>query len=546
VLFNSFPFLFGFLPLSLAGFFATARLGRSVARLWLVFVSFAFYVWWHPAFALLLAASIIFNFGCGTLLLRWQDRAIQPWLLSFAVATNLAALFYYKYAFALTGWLASVGVGRHAWAQGVLLPLGISFFTFTQIGFLVDARQGAVRDGSLLNYVLFVTFFPHLVAGPILHHKEIMPQFERDDVYRFDRDNFSRGYSLFVIGLCKKVLIADSFSGFAGDGFQHAASASLFAAWGAVLCYSLQLYFDFSGYSDMAIGIARMFNIRFPLNFNSPYRAPSIIQFWSRWHMTLTRYLTLYLYNPLAMRATRRLAARGRAGPGRSLTKPEPFLRVVVGPIAFTMTLAGIWHGAGLQFLIFGALHGFYLSCNHAWRTYGPKRQAGAASALRAGLVTVGCVALTYLAVLIGQVFFRAASTGAATDLLAGMIGLHGVSLALPVPHALPALLGRPGAWLAAHGVIAPVDALKDGTVAARTIVELVAAYAIVWFMPNSQSIVGIAGPGTGGTRGARTAASGRVPAFAANTLWGLGIGAITAVAILEIGAESEFLYFQF
>jgi D-alanyl-lipoteichoic acid acyltransferase DltB (MBOAT superfamily) len=546
VLFNSFPFLFCFLPLALAGFYAAAAFGRSLARVWLVFTSIAFYVWWRPAFALLLAVSIAFNFCCGALVQRSQGRPIQPWLLAAAVSVNLAALFYYKYVFALTAWLASYGIGHQPWAEGVLLPLGISFFTFTQIGFLLDSKDGAVKDGSLLNYVLFVTFFPHLVAGPILHHKEIMPQFQRDSIYRFDSDNFGRGYSLFMIGLCKKVLIADSFSSFASDGFAATASMSLVPAWGTILCYSLQLYFDFSGYSDMAIGIARMFNIQFPLNFNSPYRATSIIDFWARWHMTLTRYLTLYLYNPLAVRATRRLAARGSFDPRTSLARPEPFLRIVVGPIAFTMTLAGIWHGAGLQFLIFGALHAGYLICNHAWRTFGPRVRAGAASGLRSGVATVGCVALTYLAVLIGQVFFRAPSTAAAVDLLAGMIGLHGVSLSLPVPHSLPALLGGPGQWLAAHHVIFPVDPRVDGTTAARTIVGLILAYAIVWFLPNSQTIVGIAGPGAGAARGRTPVRAGRALAFEANTIWGLGIGAITAAAILEIGAQSEFLYFQF
>jgi D-alanyl-lipoteichoic acid acyltransferase DltB (MBOAT superfamily) len=546
VLFNSFPFLFCFLPVAFAGFHAAASIGKTPARLWLVLVSLAFYVWWHPAFALLLLASIAFNFSCGTLLRRGTDSPLQPWLLAFAVAVNLAALFYYKYAFVLTAWLAAHGVGHRAWAEGVLLPLGISFFTFTQIGFLIDARDDGVQDGSLLNYVLFVTFFPHLIAGPILHHDEIMPQFQRDETYRFDSDNVSRGYSLFVIGLCKKVLFADSFSSFAGDGFAHPASMSLFAAWGAVMCFALQLYFDFSGYSDMAIGIARMFNIQFPLNFNSPYRATSIVDYWARWHMTLTRYITLYVYNPLAMRATRRLAARRPSSSHRSLSSPEPFLKIVVGPVVFTMMLVGLWHGAGLQFVIFGALHAFYICCNHAWRTFGPKRRGGGASALRVVAVTVGCVALTHVAVLIGQVFFRAVSTGTAIDLLAAMTGLHGAGQPFPVPHALPPLLGHAGDWLVAHHVIVPIFPPQDGTIAARTILALLVGYLIVWFMPNSQTIVGIAPPGAALAHAPPAHIAGRVIAFERSTRWGVGLGAMTAAAVLAIGAQSEFLYFQF
>jgi D-alanyl-lipoteichoic acid acyltransferase DltB (MBOAT superfamily) len=430
----------------------------------------------------------------------------------------------------------------------VALPLGISFFTFTQIGFLLDSREGAVRDGNLLNYVLFVTFFPHLIAGPILHHKEIMPQYQRDETYKLDGDGFARGYSLFIIGLFKKTAVADTFSVYANDGFANAASSSLFGAWGALLFYSLQLYFDFSGYSDMAIGIARMFGVKFPINFNSPYRATSIIEFWSRWHMTLTRYLNLYLYNPLAIWATRRIAARGKPINRKALAKPIPFAQVVVGPIVFTMFLAGIWHGAGLQFIIFGLLHAFYLVCNHAWRTFGPSKpkNAPAVPVWREWAATIGCVALTYFAVLIGQVFFRAPSTGVAFQLLAGMSGLHGVSFALPVPHSLPQQLGSLGAWLQGHGLIAPVDLLQDGTTPALSIVEMALAYLAVWLLPNSQTIVGISGPNIQDKRSAHTSETGRAMAFRPSTRWGLAMGLATAVALLEVGAQSEFLYFQF
>lgn len=462
----------------------------------------------------------------------------------FALTCNLAALFYYKYAFALTAWLADRGVGHHAWAEGVLLPLGISFFTFTQIGFLLDSKDGAVKHGSLLNYILFVTFFPHLIAGPILHHKEIMPQFEHDATYRFNGDNFGRGYSLFMIGMLKKVLIADSFSDFASDGFGSAQSLSLFGAWGTVLCYSLQLYFDFSGYSDMAVGIAKMINIQFPLNFNSPYQATNIIDFWARWHMTLTRYINQYLYNPLALFATRRLAARGGPINNKALAKPGPFLRVVVVPICVTMCLAGVWHGAGMQFLIFGMLHAFYIVCNRTWRTFGPKLQVHDSHSWRSAFMTVGSIALTYLCVLIGDVFFRAPSMGAAINMLAGMLGQHGMGVAFPVPHGLPALLGSSGTWLVDHNMIAPVDPAKDGTIAARTCIELFLAYLIIWLCPNSQTIVGLTEASV--RQKIRAQPAGARISLSLGMGGGVLIGLVTAAAILEIGAQSEFLYFQF
>ena len=310
----------------------------------------------------------------------------------------------------------------------IILPLGISFFTFTQIGFLVDCAAGSVKDRNPVNYLLFVTFFPHLIAGPILHHAEIMPQFKDRRSYRLDLDNVARGASLFAIGLFKKVIIADTFAIYAQPGFAAPAGLTLVASWGTLLCYSLQLYFDFSGYSDMAIGIAKMFNIQFPLNFNSPYKAHNIIDFWQRWHMTLTRYITLLIYNPIAIEITRHRVARGL--PVRlnrkAAVKFRPFVSMVAFPTFCTMALAGVWHGAGLQFLIFGLLHACYLTINHLWRSFGPKPASAGPTPVRAVQV-IGAVLLTYLAVLVAQLFFRAASCGDALTLLAGMVGAHGV-----------------------------------------------------------------------------------------------------------------------
>lgn len=554
MLFNSFSFVFLFLPVSLLGFYAAARLGKSLARAWLALASFGFYIWWHPPFALLLLISIVFNFGCGILLLRLRGKPAQICVLALAIGANLAALIYYKYAFSMLSWLGQMGVLPHGWMSEVLLPLGISFFTFTQIGYLLDTKDGSVKDSNPVTYALFVTFFPHLIAGPILHHKEIMPQFADDSTYRFNNDNFTRGFSLFVIGMLKKVCIADGFSSIANAGFASTGSLAFFSAWGAVLCYSIQLYFDFSGYSDMAIGIARMFNVKFPLNFNSPYKSTSIIDFWSRWHMTLTRYLTMYLFNPLAMRATRKLAAQGKPINRRALAKPGPFVRTVVIPISFTMILAGVWHGAGSQFLIFGLLHASYLVINHTWRTFGPAPQPAASGKTKSLVTTAGCMLLTYLAVLTGQVFFRAPSSADAVRTLAGMVGLHGLGplqYALRIPDWLPSIqhssLVR---FLTENGAAASSqDASSMQALSLSTVVKLVCAYAAVLLLPNSQTIVGITAPGERSKPVDPTASKGRPPLWASldfGPRWGVGMGVMTATALLAIGAKSEFLYFQF
>ncbi len=563
MLFNSFSFVLLFLPVALIGFFAASRAGKTTARVCLAFASFAFYIWWYAPFAVLLLISIVFNYSAGLALMRTKPGRARSALLAVAVATNLVALGYYKYAFAFFSWLTELGTIPEPWMSPVLLPLGISFFTFTQIGFLLDTRDGAVKDSSALNYVLFVTFFPHLIAGPILHHKEVMPQFAAATTYRFDPDNFARGFSLFTIGMLKKVWIADTFSATANAGFTNAGTLTAAGAWSAVLCYSIQLYFDFSGYSDMAIGIARMFNVRFPLNFNSPYRATNIIDFWARWHMTLTRYLTMYLFNPIAVRATRRLAAQGRPITRKALARPAPFLYTVVVPVAVTMGLAGVWHGAGSQFLVFGLLHAGYLIVNHTWRTFGP---ATPANARRSYAVVLACGAATYLAVLVGQVFFRAASSADALRILGGMVGLHGsgyLQSSLRVPDWLPTLKSSALVqWLTGHGLMSSPGGAAGQSISLTTLVALIGAYLLVWFTPNSQTICGITGSADKAKQAAQTPAGtmpeaipGTRPRFvdrlAALRLGfspraGAAIGAMAAAGLLLIGAKSEFLYFQF
>ena len=503
MLFNSYVFLFAFLPIALAGFFFAGRLGRGPAAGWLGTVSLIFYGWWQPLFLPVLVVSILVNYGFALVIERTASRPrLASPLLAAAIAGNLTALFYCKYLAALVAGLHAAGIAP--WTiDPIALPLGISFFTFTQIGYLVDVRQDTAKERGFVDYVLFVTFFPHLIAGPILHHREIMPQFASRATFRPDARNLAIGATIFAIGLCKKTVLADPTGVVVGAGFAHPGDQPLLAAWHVALSYSLQLYFDFSGYSDMAIGLARLFNITFPLNFDSPYKAASVIEYWQRWHMTLTRYLTLYLYNPLALAITRRLAARGLAG-RRAQTTVRGFTWMVAIPTLTTMALAGVWHGAGLQFIVFGCLHGIYLTVAHAWRTWRPRPKQAPPDSLAAH---AGKVLLTYLCVLVGSVFFRASSVAAGLQLLGGMLGTHGFGTAP----------------------------------SAGDLVWIALLYGIVWGCPNTQQIMVDAAPALG-----RIRAAAHGPRWHTSLGWALAAGVATLIGIVGIGDKSEFLYFQF
>jgi alginate O-acetyltransferase complex protein AlgI len=514
VLFTSYVFLFAFLPVALAGFFLAARwLGPRAAGVWLVGASLIFYGWWNIGCVPLLALSIAGNYAAGRLLVANAARPrLQAWVLGLAIAANLGALIWFKYLYWLLdlagapGWLAAP-------VAGVALPLGISFFTFTQILFLVDCRQDMARHRAALDYCLFVTFFPHLIAGPILHHRDMMPQFADPDTYRFRADNFAVGIGVFIVGMLKKCLIADPTGGFVAAGFAAPDGLTLGPAWHAALAYSMQLYFDFSGYSDMAIGLGLMFNLRLPLNFNSPYKAAGIIAYWQRWHMTLTRTITLLLYNPIALWIARRRAMRRKPG-ARSL---GGFAAMVAMPTFATMAIAGVWHGAGAQFLVFGLLHGLYLSINHAWRILRPARPVG--------WVGHGAsVLLTYLSVLAASVFFRAPSVGAALSMLGAMTGLHGFGATTPASG--PAMAGVWG----------------DGARDAADMIWLAGLFGIVWFLPNTQQIFASARPVLDRITPGPMAWLRWRPSIG----WAVAIGLGGVVAVLSMGGSGEFLYFRF
>jgi D-alanyl-lipoteichoic acid acyltransferase DltB (MBOAT superfamily) len=387
MLFNSYEYLIYFLPLSLAVYFLLGR-KASWAVGWLVAASLFFYAWWNPRYLPLILASIAFNFAVGRVLHRGSSHA-KGWL-AFGVAANLVLLGVFKYAdFAVRN--ATELTGLPLALPHIVLPLGISFFTFTQIAYLVDVHRGRAKEPSLFNYALFVTFFPHLLAGPILHHSEMMPQFASESNKRPQSFHLAAGLFLLAIGLVKKVCIADPLALVATAGFDHPETLSALAAWLAVLAFTLQIYFDFSGYTDMALGAARMFNIQMPVNFNSPYHAIDIREFWRRWHMTLSRFLREYLYIPLG---------GNRRGEARTA------LNVMV-----TFLLGGLWHGAAWTFVAWGALHGFGLICLRVWE--------------RSGLRMPRAIAwtITFLFVMLTWVFFRASSLPVAVAMLRAMLG---------------------------------------------------------------------------------------------------------------------------
>jgi D-alanyl-lipoteichoic acid acyltransferase DltB (MBOAT superfamily) len=403
LLFNSYEFLLVFLPAVVIGYYAVARLSASGANAFLAAASVAFYAWWKLDFVWILAGSIAANYFFGHRLSREAaaGRAGKGVLVA-GIAFNLALLGYFKYAdFFIANINAATGASLPL--LRVALPLGISFFTFTQVAYLVDAWKGKAAEYSATNYVLFVTFFPHLLAGPIIHHREMMPQFADAALKRVDWENLARGLALFVLGLAKKVLVADPLAPWADAGFAHPGALSFLDAWITMLAYVMQLVFDFSGYTDMALGAALMLNIRLPANFDSPYRSLDIQEFWRRWHITLSRFLRDYVYVPLG---------GNRGGEARTCV-----LYVA------TFAIGGFWHGAAWTYVVWGVLHGLALVVLHFWRKTG--------YALPRPLA----MAVTFLFVSACLVVFRAHSLSDAGAILGSLAGLSGIDARLTVPE---------------------------------------------------------------------------------------------------------------
>jgi alginate O-acetyltransferase complex protein AlgI len=409
MLFNSYAFIFLFVPITFAVYFILNRKNLSLAaKSWLILASFFFYSYWNPIYVPLLLGSLLFNYAIGLALIHRRKRLVPSRLmLLVGVAGNLSLLAYFKYMdFFITNVNAVLPLNLKL--LHITLPLGISFFTFTQIAYLVDAARGTANECHLLNYALFVTFFPRLLVGPIVRHQEIMPQFDAPGAKTLNSKHIAQGLTLFFLGLFKKVIIANTLAGWANAGFDHMKSLALIEAWMTSLSYTLQLYYDFSGYTDMALGASLLFNIKLPINFNSPYKSLTIQEFWRRWHMTLSRFVRDYIYIPLG---------------GSRVTERRILINILV-----TFFLVGLWHGAGWTFVIWGLLHGCALVVFHLWQKT-PFRLPRWVSWI-----------ITFNFVNAAWVFFRAQTFSDAMRVLKGMIGLAGVILPEKLIHLFAAL----------------------------------------------------------------------------------------------------------
>jgi D-alanyl-lipoteichoic acid acyltransferase DltB (MBOAT superfamily) len=538
MLFNSYIFIFAFLPVVLVVFYTLGHRRRSWALAWLILASLVFYAWWRPLNVLLITPSILINYGVARGLVRWRDEkpVAARTLLLAGIVFNLCFLGYFKYLNFFKGTINDV-FGANLILTQVILPLGISFITFQKIGFLIDLHAGRIDKVRFFDYALFVLFFPQLIAGPIVHYREMMPQFHATNC-RFNSENAAVGLTLFFLGLFKKLVFADSLAAFVSPIYAHVAaggSVALIDAWIAAMGFMLQVYFDFSGYSDMAIGLARLFGIKLPINFNSPLRASSIIEFWMRWHMTLTRFLTAYIFNPLVLHLTRRRAAKRLPpfGP-RSVTLPG-FLTLLMFPTVLTMFLSGLWHGAGYTFICWGLAHGLFLTINHAWRFLRLRIWPDTVSYTRV-MEPVGFL-LTFFSVAFSMVLFRAPTLHSAFAIWVSMLGQHGVSL----PAEYFVRLGRVGAWLAGHGVH---PAIASGKAFSQEILFLGILLAIALRAPNTMQLLSRYDPALGAPRpnpNKRLSLS-----WSPSPGWAVGTAVIAAAGILSLGQLSEFLYWQF
>jgi D-alanyl-lipoteichoic acid acyltransferase DltB (MBOAT superfamily) len=528
VLFNSYIFVFVFLPVVLAVFSVVREHPeRRWAIAWLVLASFCYYAWWKPEFILLLLVSIAVNAAFGKLLCSGRlTRARSRGYLAAGIVFNLSVLAYFKYA----GFLVeNLNQFLHAGltVPSIILPIGISFITFQKIAFLVDAHRGEVRDFSLWNFALFVTFFPQLIAGPIVHHAEVMPQFSRKPLEGQFSADLAVGLSIFCVGLFKKVVIADNCAIFADAGYGALGAGrplDFASAWIGVLAYSFQLYYDFSGYSDMAIGLARMFGVRFPVNFHSPYKASGMIEFWRRWHMTLSRFLRDYLYIPLG---------GGRHG-----------LRRQALNVTVVMLLGGLWHGANWTFVLWGAVHGVLVALNHAWKQMriSGSKAFQTTTARRLGIL------MTFLAVTLAWVPFRAADIGDAGVMLATLFpfGPDAPSAWASLRECLHAQLSKPldvSTWGKARELW-PAELPRNFLATYKPVGLLLAAVAAATFLlPNTQQIFARFDPVLGLSPDQL-----QHPRSLVRLDWKIAV-VISGIAIfsaLHLTRVSPFLYFQF
>lgn len=484
MLFNSYEFIFAFLPVVIIVFRLCQRTAnKDLTSTWLILCSLFFYGWWNPSYLPLVLLSILVNFSLANkiyTLNRNNKPNSSKLVLIISICLNLLLLGYFKYAnFFIEN--INLTISREHTTLNIVLPLAISFFTFQQITYLVDTHKENVKPHTIIDYMLFVTFFPQLIAGPIVHHKEMMPQFSNPHFLIPNTSNISKGLSIFGLGLFKKVVIADYFALLANPIFEQSAVNIIpdsVSAWMGAIAYTLQLYFDFSGYSDMAIGLALIFGITLPYNFNSPYKSKNIIEFWRRWHMTLSRFLKDYIYIPLG---------------GNKKGKNRRLLNLFI-----TMFLGGLWHGAGWTFILWGLLHGLFLAINHSWVVISKTiRFPSIYIASSLGRL------LTFICIVIAWVVFRAENIESAINIITPMLTLN-------------------------------YDA---ATLDFKTINTLCAGLLIVWFAPNSNELFSTHG---------KPFFSKLNYKWCATLPEALLTSALIFIAVIYLARAQEFLYFQF
>jgi alginate O-acetyltransferase complex protein AlgI len=520
MLFNSPAFLFGFLPLSLIGFYLLSCVHRQTAKVFLIVVSLLFYGWASAKLLPLLIASIVINYGLGSMIqtsFKRDATAYVALLRNVGVFGNLGLLIYFKY----TNFLienVNIIAGAHFDFYNIVLPLGISFFTFQRIAYLVDSARGEITESRFLDFAATSVFFPQLISGPIVLYNELAPQIGSRFMGSSAGRNLTVGLVIFSIGLFKKVIIADNSSYICDpvfDAARHSATIGPAAAWVGVLSYTVQLYFDFSGYSDMAIGAARMFGFRLPLNFHSPLRASSIIEYWRRWHMTLNRFMVRYFYQPLSLTLTR-VSMRARFG--RRLT----FSISVVVPVFLTFVVLGVWHGAGWTYVLFGVLHASYVSVNEIWRDARRRHRKKAKRSGEPPLPTIAGHALTLLCVFVANVMFRADTVGTAFVFYKGMFGFVR-------------------------------DASFAGFYRSEELLFVVVGWFVILFLPNTQQIVESYRPAVNWAQWREVAVpfSARLIRWRPNSVGLAAVGmllasAVTATIIEMYREPAQFIYFQF
>ena len=504
--FNTFQFILVFLPLVYLGFLAVHRFfGWGGVYPYLAVASLVFYAQFSYLLAAILVGSVVLNFLAANLIRRARETGgAAGWMTTAAIAANIFALGYFKYTNFFIDIANSVG-GSGFSHLNIIVPVGVSFFTFTQIGFLLESYSGQAGKVGFAKYSLFATFFPVVTAGPLLLQREIFPQMEEKQGPAFSTVALSVGLTMFGIGLFKKVIIADSIAPYANlafDGVALGAGIDMLNAWMGSLAYTFQLYFDFSGYSDMAVGLGFMFGLKLPLNFNSPFKATSISDFWRRWHMTMTRFFTTYLYTPMAMTNTRK-AVKGGYGP------VHRWLAASAVPVTYTFVLAGIWHGAGWTFVAYGLLHGLALAVNHGWRHFkmvdlGPQ---------------IGWLS-TMLVVVVGLVIFRAPDLNVAGAMLSSMFGLNLI-----------------------NGVVPSADMV---TLDAFTTLSLIAVLgAVVLASPNSQEILRSNWISCDDEADSADKVESPIR-WQPTAVWAVIAAAMLVLAFTSLGENGNFLYYSF